>query len=89
MVLKSYRNMPPILVDMAYSFFFMPVLDEAQMNHTNDPGPVLQRCTEINIRNGDIGQIDENRNPIFTLGYYVLMHRHTHIHALAYTAHRP
>lgn len=42
--------MPPILVDMAYSFvFFIPILDEPLMNHANDLGPVLQHCSEINI----------------------------------------
>lgn len=29
--------------------FFLPLLDDAQMNHTNDLGPVLQHCSEINI----------------------------------------
>ncbi|KAI4820338.1 hypothetical protein KUCAC02_028322 [Chaenocephalus aceratus] len=29
--------------------FFMPILNYAQMNHTNDLGPVLQHYSEINI----------------------------------------
>ena len=42
--------MPSILVDVAYlSVFFMLIVDEPQMNHTNDLGPVLQHCSEINI----------------------------------------
>lgn len=34
---------------LSLSVFFIPVLYKAQMNHTNDLGPVLQLCTEINI----------------------------------------
>lgn len=29
--------------------FFLPLLDDAQMNHTNDLGTVLQHYSEINI----------------------------------------
>lgn len=49
MVLKCYRNVPPILEDMAYTFFFLPISNDTQMNHTNDQGPVLQIGSEINI----------------------------------------
>lgn len=79
-VLESYRTMPPIL--LVFVLFFA-VFEEVQMNHTNDPGPVLQHCTEINIRNGDIGQIDENIHS-WVLRAQAQTHTHTcmHMHIL-------
>lgn len=50
MGLKPCRNIATILESwLILSVFFLPILDDAQMNHANDLGPALQHCSEINI----------------------------------------